>query len=147
MNVEHILMAKGRDVLTIEPSRTLADAARALTEKQHRRRHRRRPRRAVLGILSERDIVRALARGGAAALERAGSQHMTGKVVTCTRQTDHQRAHGADDRSGKFRHMPVVEDGRLCGIISIGDVVKHRARRDRGRDAGHARVYRDRLSL
>ena len=72
MNVEHILMAKGRDVLTIEPSRTLADAARALTEKRIGAVIVGGPDEAVLGILSERDIVRAVARGGAAALERSG---------------------------------------------------------------------------
>ena len=79
----------------------------------------------MLGILSERDIVRAVARGGAAALEHPVSQHMTGKVVTCTRQTTINEL--MDEMTQrKFRHMPVVENGRLCGIISIGDVVKHR---------------------
>ncbi|MFL5226801.1 MAG: CBS domain-containing protein [Microvirga sp.] len=125
MNVEHILMAKGRDVLTIEPSRTLADAARALTEKGIGAVIVGGPDEAVLGILSERDIVRAVARGGASALEHPVSQHMTGKVVTCTRQTTINEL--MDEMTQrKFRHMPVVENGRLCGIISIGDVVKHR---------------------
>jgi CBS domain-containing protein len=125
MNVEHILMAKGRDVLTIEPSRTLADAARALTEKRIGAVIVGGPDEAVLGILSERDIVRAVARGGASALEHPVSQHMTGKVVTCTRQTTINEL--MDEMTQrKFRHMPVVENGRLCGIISIGDVVKHR---------------------
>ena len=80
-------MAKGRDVLTIEPSRTLADAARALTEKKIGAVIVGGPGEVVLGILSERDIVRAVARGGASALDHPVSQHMTGKVVTCTRQT------------------------------------------------------------
>jgi CBS domain-containing protein len=125
MNVEHILVAKGRDVLTIEPSRTLADAARALTEKRIGAVIVGGPDEAVLGILSERDIVRVVARGGAAALEHPVSQHMTGKVVTCTRQTTINELMDEMTRR-KFRHMPVVENGRLCGIISIGDVVKHR---------------------
>jgi CBS domain-containing protein len=125
MNVEHILMAKGRDVLTIEPSRTLADAARALTEKKIGAVIVGGPGEAVLGILSERDVVRAVARGGASALDHPISQHMTGKVVTCTRQTTINEL--MDEMTQrKFRHMPVVENGRLCGIISIGDVVKHR---------------------
>jgi CBS domain-containing protein len=125
MNVEHILMAKGRDVLTIEPSRTLADAARALTEKKIGAVIVGGPGEVVLGILSERDIVRAVARGGASALDHPISQHMTGKVVTCTRQTTINEL--MDEMTQrKFRHMPVVENGRLCGIISIGDVVKHR---------------------
>jgi CBS domain-containing protein len=125
MNVEHILLAKGRDVLTIEPGRTLADAARALTEKKIGAVVATGPDEDVLGILSERDIVRAVARGGAAALEHPVAQHMTGKVVTCTRQTTINELMDEMTRR-KFRHMPVVENGRLCGIISIGDVVKHR---------------------
>lgn len=125
MNVEHILQAKGYDVLTIEPNRTLADAARALTERKIGAVVVIAPDQSVLGILSERDIVRAVARAGADALATPVSQHMTDKVVTCTCQT------GINDLMGsmtarKFRHMPVVENGRLCGIISIGDVVKYR---------------------
>lgn len=125
MNVEHILQAKGHDVLTIEPSRTLADAARALTEKRIGAVVVAGPDGSVLGILSERDIVRAVARAGTAALDTPVSQHMTGKVVTCTRQTSINDLMGMMTER-KFRHLPVVENGRLCGIISIGDVVKHR---------------------
>ena len=78
----------------------------------------------VLGILSERDIVRALAQG-AVALEHPVSRYMTAKVVTCTIDTlvvDVME----DMTNGRFRHLPIVENGRLAGIISIGDVVKHR---------------------
>jgi CBS domain-containing protein len=125
MNVEHILQAKGRDVLTIEPGRTLAEAARALTERRIGAVVIAESDQKVLGILSERDIVRAVARGGAAALETPVSQHMTGKVVSCTRQTTiNELMEAMTER--KFRHMPVIESGRLCGIISIGDVVKNR---------------------
>jgi CBS domain-containing protein len=125
MNVEHILQAKGRDVLTIEPSRTLAEAARALTERRIGAVVVADSDQSVLGILSERDIVRAVARGGAAALETPVSQHMTGKVVSCTRQSSvNELMEVMTER--KFRHMPVIENGRLCGIISIGDVVKNR---------------------
>jgi CBS domain-containing protein len=125
MNVEHILQAKGREVLTIEPGRTLAEAARALTERRIGAVVVTGPDQSVLGILSERDIVRAVARGGAAALESPVSEHMTGKVVTCTRQSSINELMEAMT-ARKFRHMPVVENGRLCGIISIGDVVKNR---------------------
>jgi CBS domain-containing protein len=125
MNVEHILQAKGRDVLTIEPGRTLAEAARSLTERRIGAIVVAGPDQAVLGILSERDIVRAVARGGAEALQSPVSHYMTGKVVTCTRQTSiNELMEVMTER--KFRHMPVVENGRLCGIISIGDVVKNR---------------------
>ena len=125
MNVEHILAAKGRDVLTIEPDRTLADAARALTERKIGAVVVADADRAVLGILSERDIVRAVARGGAAALGDPVSQYMTAKVVTCTGHSSiNELMEVMTER--KFRHVPIVENGRLAGIISIGDVVKHR---------------------
>src|SRR5215218_4660272 len=85
MIVAHILADKGSDVITIEPERTLADAARLLSERrigavvvadaQH----------PVQGIISERDIARAVAQQGAAALNEPVSQHMTAKVITCTR--------------------------------------------------------------
>lgn len=125
MNVEHILQVKGHDVLTIAPGDTLADAARVLTDKKIGAVVVAGQDQSVLGILSERDIVRAVARAGIGALENPVSQHMTGKVVTCTRQTSiNELMEAMTER--KFRHMPVVENGRLCGIISIGDVVKYR---------------------
>ena len=78
---------------------------------------------AVLGILSERDVVRVIARHGAAALDDQVSRHMTPKVTTVTRDDtiDHLMQTMTE---GRFRHLPVVEDGRLIGIVSIGDVVK-----------------------
>ena len=125
MNVEHILAAKGRDVLTIEPDRTLADAARALTERKIGAVVITDAGRSVLGILSDRDIVRAVARDGAAALDHPVSRHMTGKVVTCTGHSSiNELMEVMTER--KFRHVPIVENGRLAGIISIGDVVKQR---------------------
>ena len=77
----------------------------------------------VLGILSERDVVRVIAQNGAAALDDQVSRHMTPKVTTVTRDDtiDHVMQTMTE---GRFRHVPVVEDGRLVGIISIGDVVK-----------------------
>ena len=79
----------------------------------------------VLGILSERDIVRALARKGAAAANDPVSQHMTAKVITCTRRTSINEL--MERMTGqRIRHVPVVENGRLDGIVSIGDLVKHR---------------------
>lgn len=125
MNVEHILQVKGHDVLTIEPGGTLADAARILSDKKIGAVVVAGQDQNVLGILSERDIVRAVARAGIKALENPVSQHMTGSVVTCTRQTSiNELMEAMTER--KFRHIPVVENGRLCGIISIGDVVKYR---------------------
>ncbi|MCP6026369.1 CBS domain-containing protein, partial [Klebsiella pneumoniae] len=79
----------------------------------------------VAGILSERDIIHALTRQGAAALDAPISSHMSANVATCHRET----TNGEIMRlmtDGRFRHMPVCENGKLVGLVSIGDVVKHR---------------------
>jgi CBS domain-containing protein len=125
MTVDHILLNKGRTVVTIEPDRTLAEAARLLSEKKIGAVVVTDNTKPVLGILSERDIVRALVARGPGALDEPVSRSMTGRVVTCTGQA------GINEvmelmTDGKFRHVPVVEGGCLTGIVSIGDVVKHR---------------------
>jgi CBS domain-containing protein len=125
MSVDHILLSKGRSVVTIEPDCTLGEAARLLSERRIGAVIVSGPGRPVLGILSERDIVRAVAARGAAALDEPVSRSMTEKVVTCTGQS------AINDlmemmTDGKFRHIPVVEGGALAGIVSIGDIVKHR---------------------
>jgi CBS domain-containing protein len=78
-----------------------------------------------LGILSERDIVRAIGQKGALALNDAVSQHMTAKVITTA---DEETVYETLEKmnAGRFRHLPVVNNGRLAGIVSIGDVVKYR---------------------
>ena len=81
--------------------------------------------RRVAGIISERDIIRVLAECGAAALEQPVGQVMTRKVVTCNRAETVSSIMELMT-AGKFRHLPVVEEGQLVGIVSIGDVVKHR---------------------
>ena len=78
----------------------------------------------VLGILSERDVVRVLAHHGAEALGEPVSHFMTAKVTTVTLEDTIDHAMQIMT-AGRFRHLPVVEDGRLIGIVSIGDVVKH----------------------
>jgi CBS domain-containing protein len=125
MSVDHILLNKGRNVVTIEPDRTLGEAARLLSERKIGAVVVSDPFRPVLGILSERDIVRALAMRGAGALEEPVARSMTEKVVTCT---GHSAINDLMEMmtDGKFRHVPVVEGGRLAGIVSIGDIVKHR---------------------
>lgn len=125
MTVARILSQKGRTVVTVQPHRTLAEAASLLTEKGIGALVVSDAGQTVLGILSERDIIRAVVRGGGAALDAPVSRHMTAKVVCCSRGT------GVDEvmelmTDGRFRHVPVVEDGRLVGLVSIGDVVKHR---------------------
>ncbi len=124
MHVASILDIKGHDVVTLAPGKTLSDAARTLesrgigtvvvTDGN-----------TVLGILSERDIVRAIARLGVSALSAPISEHMTKSVKTCARA---DTLHSLMERmtEGRFRHMPVIEAGQLAGIVSIGDVVKFR---------------------
>ncbi len=125
MTVEHILRVKGRNVVTIDPQRTLAQAAQLLSERRIGAVIVGDTAHPVLGILSERDIVQAIASRGPAALDEPVSRSMTQKVVTCTGASAiHEIMELMTD--GKFRHVPVVEGGRLSGIVSIGDIVKHR---------------------
>lgn len=125
MSVDRILALKGGDVVTIPPHRTLNEAVKLLAERHIGALVVTGADRKVLGIITERDIVRVLAKHGAAAFGEAVSSHMTASVRTCT------GSFLVNDvmelmTIGKFRHVPVVEEGILVGIISIGDVVKHR---------------------
>ena len=125
MIVKSIIDAKGGDIITIEPTVNLGAAAKLLAEcrigavvivgADHR----------IVGILSERDIVRAISERGPAALEEQIAQVMTRKVATCT-YDETIRSIMERMTAGKFRHVPVIEQGRLVGIVSIGDVVKYR---------------------
>jgi CBS domain-containing protein len=123
MNVAHILSVKGRDVITTQPHRTLSEASFLLAERGIGAVVVAGADGEVLGILSERDIVRAIAHAGAAALGDAVTRHMTTRVVTATIETsiDHLME---EMTQGRFRHVPVIENGRLAGLVSIGDVVK-----------------------
>jgi len=125
MTVGRILAAKGREVVTIQSERTIADAAQLLAEKRIGAIVVTGPQDSVRGIVSERDIVRMLATQGANALDAPVSSCMTREVVTTDERTT---LHSLMEQmtAGRFRHLPVVEDGRLAGIVSIGDVVKHR---------------------
>lgn len=125
MTVSIILAAKGRDVVSVEPNTKLSSAVALLAEKRIGALVVLGVDRRIVGILSERDIVRALAEHGTHTLDAAVSQVMTRKVSTCT---ESETIPSIMERmtAGKFRHVPVVDQGRLAGIISIGDVVKHR---------------------
>jgi len=125
MTVRQVLSAKGAQVVTISPNATLSEAAALLAEKRIGAIVVSEDGRAVAGILSERDIIRALAQSGADSLGAPVSQFMTRDVVSCGMHADvdHLMRLMTD---GKFRHVPVVEDGALAGIISIGDVVNRR---------------------
>jgi CBS domain-containing protein len=125
MTVKAILSAKGRHVTTIEPNVDLATAAKILAEKKIGALLITGAEGRVVGILSERDIVRTVAARGASALQMPLSEVMTRKVVTCT-EAETVSVIMERMTAGKFRHVPVVEQERLIGVISIGDVVKHR---------------------
>jgi CBS domain-containing protein len=125
MTVSIILAEKGREVVTLEPNASLSEAVRTLAAKRIGAALVLGADRRIAGIISERDVVRALAEHGAAALEESVSQTMTRKVETCT---EGETVVSIMERmtAGKFRHMPVVDQGRLVGVVSIGDIVKHR---------------------
>ena len=125
MLVKHILRDKGRDVVTIAGDATLSEAALLLARKRIGAVVVRDRDGSVAGILSERDVVRAVAEASVHALAQPVSRHMTRNVVTCT-ETD-----SVDDlmelmTRKRFRHVPVLADEKLSGIVSIGDVVKTR---------------------
>lgn len=124
MHVTTILKDKGRAVETARPDTKLMDVARKLAAKRigavvitdHDG--------VVAGIVSERDVVRALATGGIESIEWPASRVMTRDVLTCAESDtiDHLMSTMTERR---FRHLPVLTDDRLAGIVSIGDVVKH----------------------
>ena len=125
MNVKAILAAKGGDIVSIEPTADLSAAAKLLSEHRIGAVVIRGAGGRLAGILSERDIVRAIAEQGADALAAPVGQVMTRNVTTC----------GVNDSiadimermtAGKFRHLPVLRETELIGVVSIGDVVKQR---------------------
>ena len=139
MTVQLILEAKGRDVATVDPTQLLGEVIETL--------HARRIGALValdadnrlLGIVSERDVVRLLAEQGSAALSRAVGEVMTRSLVTIAESATIDEAMNLMTR-GRFRHLPVVRDERCVGIISIGDVVKRRIE-DAEREAEDLKSY------
>jgi CBS domain-containing protein len=125
MIVKDILAQKGGEILTVEPSATLAAAMRTLAQRRIGALVVTGADRRIVGIISERDIVRVLDQKGTAVLDAPVAETMTRKVVTCA-LSDTIAVIMERMTEGKFRHVPVVEQGRLVGIISIGDVVKAR---------------------
>ncbi len=125
MNVAAILKLKGREVITTTPDTSLLEIARLLgtqkigcivvTEADGK----------VVGIVSERDIVREIARAGAEVLDEPVDAFMTKAVISCRESDTMDRLMG-EMTAHRFRHMPVVDRGRLVGLVSIGDVVRMR---------------------
>lgn len=124
MNVAAILRHKGRAVTTASPNTTLIEVANKLAAKRIGATVIVGTRGEVAGIVSERDIIRVLAAQGSDCLTGPVSQIMTKQVVTC-QETDTLDELMAMMTAQRFRHLPVVTDGALVGIVSIGDVVKH----------------------
>lgn len=125
MNVSSILKDKGNTVVSASPDDTLLDIARLLSEHGIGCVVVTNGDSSIAGVISERDIVRAIARNGAAALKEPVSECMTKKVITCEVSDTIDRLM-ARMTAGRFRHLPVIVDGRLGGIVSIGDVVRLR---------------------
>lgn len=125
MTIRTILAAKSGDVAVIEPAATLQAAAQQMSERRVGALVVLGTERRVIGILSERDIVRSIAKHGADALKLPVSQAMTREVMTCTEE---ETIGGVMSRmtEGRFRHLPVMQDDTMVGIVSIGDVVKFR---------------------
>lgn len=127
MQVGQVIAQKELDIVTTRPDASIAEAAALLKDKNIGAVVVTETDGSISGILSERDIVRALPDHGGKLLDEKVANLMTTEVTTCT----------PDDRiddvmklmtSGRFRHLPVVNEGHLVGIISIGDVVKNRLR-------------------
>jgi CBS domain-containing protein len=137
--VKNMLDAKGRDVVTVNPDRTLLEVAGILNDRkigavvivgmEDR----------IAGIFTERDLVRAIAMGGADVLAQPVKATMTTSVQHCNEVQTVDELMGMMS-AGRFRHVPVEKDGRLAGIISIGDVVKSRIR-EVEQEAEHIKAY------
>jgi CBS domain-containing protein len=125
MKVAAVLQKKGRHVHTIHPAATIADAADSLAGSEIGALVVTIAAGDVVGIISERDLVRGMRHHGAPVLTMTVADLMTRRVETCTSQ-DSVTQLMRRMTTGRFRHMPVVDGGRLAGLVSIGDVVKNR---------------------
>ncbi|MFN4090285.1 MAG: CBS domain-containing protein [Alphaproteobacteria bacterium] len=125
MTVAAILRSKGRDVATIAPDATVETAVAALAAKRIGALVVSLDGRTGIGILSERDVVRVLSERGARALAMPVSAAMTAPIRTCCVE-DGVPAIMVEMTRHRVRHLPVIENGQLAGIVSIGDVVKRR---------------------
>jgi CBS domain-containing protein len=140
MQVLHILRQKGRDVVSLPSEATLSEATRLLAQKRIGALVIKDQNGALAGILSERDVVRALASESVTALARPVSTYMTSSVATCT-EIDRVEELMEMMTQGRFRHVPVVDTmGQLCGLVSIGDVVKAHIE-ETAREAADLRQY------
>lgn len=127
MNVATILRNKGNAIETIRPDWSVSQACARLTELRIGALVVSEDGRRVNGIISERDVIRHISRAGADILDLRVADIMIHEVVTCT--SEDNIAHLMETMTEhRIRHLPVVENGELIGLVSIGDVVKHRIR-------------------
>lgn len=139
MKVEHILQSKGADVFAVSGATTVKDAVSILGEKNIGAVVVKNVDGTVSGIFSERDVVRRLKNEGAGVLDRPVADCMTKDPFTCGLETTLDELMGVMTNR-RIRHMPVVENGRLVGIVSIGDVVKRKID-DAEREAAMLKEY------
>ena len=137
MQVSAVLSQKGDRVVTVSPSDSITDVAATLSTNKIGAVLVCADDGAVLGVLSERDIVRGIAQSGVDSLTKPAADLMTKDVITCE-AADTVNAVMATMTDHRIRHVPVMNDGALAGVISIGDVVKnHLAEIERERQALH----------
>lgn len=125
MQVSVLLLAKGSTVVTVGPDASTVDVVATLAHHRIGAVVVSADGRRIDGVLSERDVVRALAQHGAAALDEPVSRWMTSEVVTCQADTTVEELMTTMTER-RIRHVPVVVNGALAGVVSIGDVVKDR---------------------
>ncbi|MEP2029953.1 MAG: CBS domain-containing protein [Paracoccaceae bacterium] len=126
MLVHQILKSKADEsVMTVKPGTSIEEVLKILADKKIGTVLVSKDGKSPDGILSERDIVRKMAKHGSAVLTAKVEDYMTSKLITCTRNDNADAVLGMMT-DGRFRHMPVLEDGALVGLISLGDVVKAR---------------------
>jgi CBS domain-containing protein len=125
MRVSNLLATKGREVATISQERTVSDALLVLKQRGIGALVVTGPTPPLVGIFSERDVVRALADRGDAALQMNVADLMSTDITTCQESTTVEELMGIMTER-RVRHVPVIEDGLLGGMGSIGDVVKAR---------------------
>ena len=139
VSVKHMLDRKGRDVVSVPRDKTIEEVATILNEKRIGAIVVTSLEGRIAGIFTERDLVHCVAREGAAVLSKPVSSAMKTTVTRCTEETSLNELMEIMS-SGRFRHVPVESGGKLCGIISIGDVVKARIQ-EIETEAEHIRAY------
>lgn len=124
MTIAAVLKGKGSDVVWVPPAASVTDVAEVIASRRIGAVVVLDPDRKMVGILSERDVVKAIAAHGATALDKTAADLMTRDVLTVGPETSVQQALEIMEQ-GYFRHLPVVRDGALVGIVSVRDLVKH----------------------